>query len=96
MTSAPLLHKDWLLVEVGDDEGNLMAFDKRTGKRLWSSECKDEAGHTGGPVPNILQSNQTDLDFLKELATAYRCEVRVDGGKLRWKKLRRASRSQRL
>ena len=50
-SSSPLVHDDWLLVEVGDDTGTLMAFSKTTGEEIWKSECKDEAGHTGGPVP---------------------------------------------
>lgn len=49
-TASPLLHGNWLIAEVGDDEGNLFAFDKRTGRRVWVSESKDPAGHTGGPV----------------------------------------------
>ena len=49
-TSAPLLYKESLIVEVGDDEGTLMAFDKTTGKRLWKSQATDPAGHTGSPV----------------------------------------------
>lgn len=55
-TSAPLVHKDLLLVEVGDPKtGNLFAFDKRTGKQLWASECKDHAGHNGGPAPITVE-----------------------------------------
>ena len=54
-TTAPLVYGDWLIVEVGDDEGNLMAFDKRTGERRWVSECKDPAGHTGGLVPMTVE-----------------------------------------
>jgi outer membrane protein assembly factor BamB len=50
-TTAPLLSGDAVIAEVGDDEGNLMAFSKKTGKRLWTSESKDPAGHTGGIVP---------------------------------------------
>jgi outer membrane protein assembly factor BamB len=50
-TSSPLVYKDWLLVEVGATKtGTLIAFDKRTGKQVWASELKDEAGHTGGPA----------------------------------------------
>lgn len=49
-TSSPLLHGDWLIVEVGGKAGNLIAFDKRTGKQLWASAAKDSAGHNGGPV----------------------------------------------
>ncbi len=47
-STAPMVVGNWLLVEVGAPEGNLMAFDKRTGQRLWVSECKDATGQTGG------------------------------------------------
>ncbi|MFP6671292.1 MAG: PQQ-binding-like beta-propeller repeat protein, partial [Pirellulaceae bacterium] len=50
-TTAPLLHGETVIAEVGDDEGNLMGFSKRTGKRLWMSQSKVPAGHTGGIVP---------------------------------------------
>lgn len=50
-TSTPFIHHDWLLVEVGDGEGNLMAFNKKTGRREWTSQNKDPAGHTGGMTP---------------------------------------------
>jgi outer membrane protein assembly factor BamB len=53
-TTAPLLQGDSVIAEVGDDEGNLMAFSKQTGKRLWTSESKDPAGHTGGIVPIVV------------------------------------------
>jgi len=49
-TSSPLVHGSWLLVEVGDDTGSLVAFDKATGKPLWKSQAKGPAGHNGGPV----------------------------------------------
>lgn len=54
-TSSPLVHGDLVLVEVGDDTGTLMAFDKRTGKLGWKSQCRDQAGHTGGPVPMTVE-----------------------------------------
>jgi len=54
-TSSPLIHKNWAIVEVGDDDGTVMGFDKNTGKRVWTSECRDEAGHTAGPVPLIVE-----------------------------------------
>lgn len=50
-TTAPLLHEETVIAEVGDDEGNLMAFSRQTGKRLWTSQSTDPAGHTGGVVP---------------------------------------------
>jgi outer membrane protein assembly factor BamB len=54
-TSSPLVFENWLIVEVGARQGNLIAFDKRSGKTLWRSEDKSEAGHTGGPVPMIVE-----------------------------------------
>ncbi len=49
---APMIYRDQVIVEVGDPkQGNLMGFDKRTGKLLWQSENKDPAGHTGGMSP---------------------------------------------
>lgn len=50
-TSCPLVHRDWLLVEVGAPTGCLIAFDKVTGRKVWASECIDPAGHNGGPAP---------------------------------------------
>jgi outer membrane protein assembly factor BamB len=50
-TASPLVFGDGLIAEVGDDEGNLIAFAKRTGEQLWQSQSKDPAGHTGGLVP---------------------------------------------
>ena len=54
-TSSPLVHDNWLLVEVGDQDGTLMAFEKRTGEVRWKSQCRDAAGHTGGPVPLTIE-----------------------------------------
>lgn len=54
-TSSPLVHGDWVVVEVGAGAGNLIAFDKRTGKEAWVSESKSPAGQTGGPVPMTLE-----------------------------------------
>ncbi len=53
-TSSPLVHDDWVIVEVGAPVGNLIAFDKRTGQQQWTSEANDPAGHNGGPVPIIV------------------------------------------
>ena len=55
-TASPLIHGDWIIAEVGDDAGNLFAFDKRTGQRVWASESNDPAGHTGGLVPITVQN----------------------------------------
>ncbi|MCC9609394.1 PQQ-like beta-propeller repeat protein [Blastopirellula sp. JC732] len=50
-TTAPLVHGDWLIVEIGAQAGTLAAFDKRTGKQIWLSEAKGFAGHAGGLAP---------------------------------------------
>jgi outer membrane protein assembly factor BamB len=49
-TTAPVVYRDWLLVEAGGKDGTLIAYDKRTGKKVWGSACRDLAGHTGGPA----------------------------------------------
>jgi outer membrane protein assembly factor BamB len=55
-TSSPLVYKDRLLVEVGSTKsGSVIAFDKKTGKEEWSSELKEEAGHTGGMAPMTIE-----------------------------------------
>lgn len=54
-TTSPYVHGDWVIVEVGAKEGNLMAFDKRTGDRRWVSEYNGPAGHTGGLVPMTVE-----------------------------------------
>jgi outer membrane protein assembly factor BamB len=54
-TSSPLVLGDTLIVEVGAPEGNLMGFEKRTGRRLWASQAKDPAGHNGGPTPITVE-----------------------------------------
>lgn len=53
--TAPLIHGDRVLVQVGAKEGCVMAFDKLSGKRAWVSECTDFAGHTGGLAPMTVQ-----------------------------------------
>lgn len=54
-TTSPLVYGDWLVVEVGARDGNLLAFDKRSGRQVWASQSKDSAGHTGGPVPIVVE-----------------------------------------
>lgn len=73
-TSSPMVHGDQLLVEVGSAQGTVMAFDKRTGKRLWASECKDEAGHTGGPVPMVVE----DVPCVAVLTLRHLVVMRLD------------------
>lgn len=54
-TTAPLVHGDWLVIEVGAAEGTVIAFDKRTGKEVWRSELQEPAGHTGSVVPMTVE-----------------------------------------
>ncbi len=75
-TASPLIHGDWLIAEVGDDEGNLIAFDKRTGKRVWSSESQDPAGHTGGLVPLTVEG----IPCVAVLTIRNLLVVRLDAG----------------
>jgi outer membrane protein assembly factor BamB len=56
--SSPLAVADQLIVEVGGKRGNLVAFDPRSGRELWVSANRDEAGHTGGPVPIGVQGKR--------------------------------------
>lgn len=53
-TAAPLLYADWVIAEVGDDRGSLMAFSKHTGELAWTSQSRDPAGHTGGLIPLVI------------------------------------------
>lgn len=55
VTGSPLVMGEVVIIEVGDDQGSLMAFDRRTGMRRWASECKQPAGHSGGPVPITVE-----------------------------------------
>lgn len=54
-TSSPLVFGDVLLVEVGARQGTLIAFDRKTGRQRWVSECVDPAGHNAGPVPITVE-----------------------------------------
>lgn len=66
--TAPLLYRDWLLVAVGAPEGTLMAFDRRSGQRVWTSAHRGPAGHCGGlavtrveGVPCVVMLTLTEL-----------------------------------
>jgi outer membrane protein assembly factor BamB len=77
-TCAPIVHKDWLLVEVGSTKtGSVVAFDKRTGKRAWVSELKDEAGHTGGMAPITIEG----VPCVAVVTQRHLAALRLDAGK---------------
>jgi outer membrane protein assembly factor BamB len=50
-SGSPLVLGKHLVVEVGDDSGTVVAFEKRRGKPVWRSEAREPGGHTGGPAP---------------------------------------------
>jgi outer membrane protein assembly factor BamB len=54
-TSAPLIHRDWLIVEAGGPKGTIVALDKRSGKEAWRSQANSVAGHTGGMAPLVVE-----------------------------------------
>ena len=64
-----------MLVEVGDDEGAVMAFDKRTGERRWVSKYKGPAGHTGGLVPLTVEG----VPCVAVLTLRHLVVMRLDG-----------------
>ncbi|MBI3922028.1 MAG: PQQ-binding-like beta-propeller repeat protein [Armatimonadetes bacterium] len=76
-TTAPLIHGDDLIVEVGSRKGNLIAFSKRTGEPRWFSESTDFAGHTGGMAPMTVEG----VPCLAVLTLSNMLVVRVDRGK---------------
>jgi len=49
-TGSPLIYQNKVIVEVSAAAGSLMAFDKKTGKKLWASKYSKPAGHSSGPV----------------------------------------------
>ncbi len=75
-TSNPMVHGSWLLVEVGSRRGNLVAFDKKTGKEVWLSELKDEAGHNGGPTPIVVEN----VPCVAVLTMRHLAVIRLDAG----------------
>jgi len=75
-TGSPLVRGGVVIVEVGADEGTVMAFDKTTGRRRWASALTGPAGHTGGPVPLTLRG----MDCLATLTLTRLVVMRADAG----------------
>ena len=77
-TSSPIVHRNWLLVEVGSTKsGSVIAFDKKTGKEVWASELKEEAGHTGGMSPMTVEG----VPCIAVLTQRNLAVIRLDAGK---------------
>ncbi len=75
-TTAPLIYRDWVLVEVGAREGSVVAFDKRTGLRQWISDLKDPPGHAGGLVPMTVEG----VPCVAVFTHGYLAVIRLDQG----------------
>jgi outer membrane protein assembly factor BamB len=75
-TSAPLVHGGSVLVEAGASAGNIIAFDTRSGKQLWTSENKDPAGHSGGLAPMTVDG----VACVAVLTARHLVVSRIDGG----------------
>ena len=76
-TTSPLVIGNQVIVEVGGTTGNLVAFDKSSGRELWVSKNRDEAGHTGGPVPMTVDG----VPCVVVLTLRNLVVTRVDGSK---------------
>jgi len=72
-TSSAFVYQRWVIAEVGSvQHGSLIAFDKGSGRQVWASELKDEAGHTGGlaymmvsGVPCLIVLTQRNLAVVR-------------------------------
>lgn len=76
-TTSPLALDNQLIVEVGGKTGNLVAFDSRSGRELWTSQNRDEAGHSGGPVPITVEG----IPCVAVLTLRNLVVTRTDGGR---------------
>lgn len=75
-TTSPLIHGNWLLLEVGAAEGTVMAFDKHTGKEVWRSALQEPAGHTGSVVPITVEN----IPCVAVLTHFHLAVIRLDKG----------------
>lgn len=81
-TAAPLVTDKWVILEVGAPDATLMAFDKRTGKRAWISECKDARGQTGGLARMTVRTptSAKGIPCVAVLTISHLLVARVDKG----------------
>ncbi|MFB3893752.1 MAG: PQQ-binding-like beta-propeller repeat protein [Phycisphaerae bacterium] len=79
-TGNVLVYENWAIVEVGSaKEGNIMAFDKRSGKRVWASEDKNAAGHTCGPVMMVVEGRPCIASLTLEGLRVMRADAGHEG-----------------
>ena len=76
-TGSPLLLGDRVVVEVGGDQGTVMAFDKKTGVRRWASRHRGAGGHTSGPVAMTVDG----ISCLANLTLTGLVVMRLDAGR---------------
>lgn len=77
-TTSPLVWNDWVIVEVGSPKhANTIAFAKDTGREVWRSESKDNAGHSGGLVPMRVE----DVPCLAIFTFSHLLVMRIDPGR---------------
>jgi outer membrane protein assembly factor BamB len=55
MTASPMVYGDWIIAEIGSEQGSLVALSRKTGEQAWLSEAKGAAGHSGGVVPMTVE-----------------------------------------
>jgi outer membrane protein assembly factor BamB len=80
-TTSPFVYGSWLILEVGSSQGDIMAFDKKTGGSpvgtpIWKSKMIDFAGHTGGLIP----INIDGIPCISVLSLRNYMVVRLDSG----------------
>ncbi len=77
-TSAPLVHGNLVLVEAGaPNRGNVIAFDKTTGREVWASQNRDPAGHSGSLAPMTVDG----VACAAVLTARHLLVLRLDDGK---------------
>jgi outer membrane protein assembly factor BamB len=76
-TGNVLIYKDWAIMEVGSPQaGNIVAFNKRTGQKVWGSQDRHAAGQSCGPVVMTVQGKPCIASFTLEGL----CVMRADAG----------------
>jgi len=81
----PLLFGDNVIIEVGDEtDGNIMAFNKLTGARAWTSTDKHDAGHNCGPVLMDLGGTPCVVSFTLEGLRVMRADSGHEGENVAW------------
>ena len=75
-SSAPLIHGDVVILDVGGRAGLVIAFDKGTGAVRWQSQSKELAGSSGGPAPMAFGN----LEAVASLGLTKLVVTRIDKG----------------